>query len=264
MIYRANILVVDDDIQVCRSLANVLKDREYIVDTAFSGEEALELEAKKQYAILIVDLMMPGISGIELLNKIKKRNPDVTIILITGYPSIKTAVKSIKLGAFDYLPKPFTPDDLRDLVARALETRLTYEEIAAKMGIIEKKLVNISIPEGLFCIPDQCWVKIGQDDSVCIGIHHILIRTVKDIASIELPEKEHTVCQGEACARIIDSKGQTFRLWAPVTGKVIDVNEKIKKNFSILLHDPYEDGWVIKLEPTQLEEEIENLEKLKS
>jgi DNA-binding NtrC family response regulator len=146
MIYKANILVVDDDTTVCKSIARVLENEGYTVDMVFSGEEALEKASKNKYAVVLIDLMLPGLGGTEVLQGIKKQNPNITAIMITGYPSIKTAVESIKLSAFDYLPKPFTPDELCGMVARALERRLAYEEIAQQIGLSEEKLVEISKP----------------------------------------------------------------------------------------------------------------------
>jgi CheY-like chemotaxis protein/glycine cleavage system H lipoate-binding protein len=257
-------MVVDDDKSICKSVANVLKNEGYIVDMVFSGEEALEKVEEKKYAIIIVDIMMPGMSGIDLLKEIKKKKPDITVIMITGYPSIKTAVESIKLSAFDYIPKPFTPDELRALVARALERRQTYEEVAANLGIEEEKLVEISIPEGLYCIPEHSWAKVEKDGIVRIGIHHIFLRSIKGIQSIKFPAKNEMRYQGEACLRITDSRSQTIRLWTPVTGKITDINEKICNDFSKLVYDPYETGWLVLMEPIHLEDDIKNLTILKS
>jgi len=261
--YKANIMVVDDDISICKSVANVLRNEGYIVDMVFSGEEALEKMEEKKYAIIIVDIMMPGMSGIDLLKEIKKKKPDITVIMITGYPSIKTAVESIKLSAFDYILKPFTPDELRSLVARALERRQAYEEIAANLSIEEEKLVEISIPEGLYCIPEHSWAKVEKDGNVRIGIHHVFLKSIRDIQSIKFPEKNEMRCQGEACLRIMDSRSQTIRLWTPVTGKIKEVNEKICEDFSKLIYDPYEKGWLVLIEPIHLEEDVKNLTILK-
>jgi len=264
MKYKANILVVDDDTSLCEGVAIILRNEGYTVDTVFRPDEALKKVEEDHYAVVIADLMMPGMDGIELLQEIKRKKPDVTVIMITGYPSIKTAVKSIKLSAFDYIPKPFTPDELRSLVARALEKRHVYEEIAEKMGIEEEKLVEIAIPDGLYCIPDHSWAKPEKDGNVRIGIHHVLVRTVKDIESIDFPGKNETRYQGEVCVRIIDSRKQVLRLWTPVTGKVIEVNEEIGKNVSKLIHDPYKEGWLVLIEPLHLEEDLKNLTPLRN
>ncbi|MGD2086925.1 MAG: response regulator [Candidatus Aminicenantes bacterium] len=259
MKYKANILVVDDDKSLCEGVALVLNDEGYTADMVTSGKEALEMVNKKKYALVIVDLMMPGMDGIDLLKEVKKKRPNTTVIMITGYPSIKTAVKSIKLSAFDYIPKPFTPNELRSLVARALEERRSYEEIAEKMGIEEEKLVELPILEGLYCIPEHSWAKIEKEGNVRIGIHHVLIRTLKGIEAIEFPGKNEIRYQGEVCVRITDSHHQTVRLWTPVTCKIKEINKKVVEDFSKLIHDPYDEGWLVLGEPLSLEEDIKNL-----
>jgi len=117
---RNKILVVDDEITVCKSIRQALVCDAYEVDVAMSGEEALKKEDEKKYDVIIADLMMPGLSGIDLLKSLKAKNSAAKVILVTGYPTMKTTVQSIQIGAFDYLPKPFLPTQLRNLVARAL------------------------------------------------------------------------------------------------------------------------------------------------
>jgi len=264
MIYKANILVVDDDLAVCRSVAAVFKNEACTVDTVNNGEEALEKIDEKNYAVVIVDLMMPGKSGIEVIKELKKKKPDVTIIMITGYPSIKTAVKAIKSGAYDYIPKPFTPGELRSLVARALEKRHAYEEISGKLGIKEEKLVDISIPEGLYGIPDHSWARVEEDGKVYVGMHHAQVRNLRNIGTIEFPEKNDMKYQGEACVRFLDPQKHVLRIWAPVTGKVLSVNEELKTDISKLLQDPYGEGWLVVIQPAHLEEDLQNLVSLES
>lgn len=114
------ILVVDDEITVCKSIRSALVQENYDIDLALSGEEALQKEQVKKYDVMIVDLMMPGISGLDLLRSIKTTNPAVRVIMVTGYPTMKNTLQAMQIGAFDFLPKPFLPADLRNLVAKAL------------------------------------------------------------------------------------------------------------------------------------------------
>jgi len=118
---KKKILIVDDEITVCKSIRKALVSDEYEVDIALSGEEALSKEDDKKYDLIISDLMMPGLSGMDLLKALKTRNSLAKVIMITGYPTMKTTVQSMQIGAFDYLPKPFVPAELRDLVTRALK-----------------------------------------------------------------------------------------------------------------------------------------------
>ena len=115
------ILVVDDELTVCKSIRQVLLREDCSVDIAPSGEEALRKDAEAPYDVMIVDLMMPGLSGLDLLQALKGKNSSAKVIMITGYPTLKNTVQSVQLGAFDFLPKPFLPSDLRNVVARALE-----------------------------------------------------------------------------------------------------------------------------------------------
>jgi DNA-binding NtrC family response regulator len=119
------ILVVDDELTVCKSIRQALVQEAYEVDMARSGEEALRKEAEKHYDVLIVDLMMPGLSGMDLLKSLKAQDPNSKIIMVTGYPTMKNTVQAMQLGAFDFLPKPFLPSDLRGIVARALSGQKT-------------------------------------------------------------------------------------------------------------------------------------------
>ena len=114
------ILVVDDELTVCKSIRQVLVREDCEVDMALSGEEALGKETERPYDVMIVDLMMPGLSGMDLLKMLKARNPNARVIMVTGYPTMKNTLQAMQLGAMDFLPKPFLPTTLRNLVAAAL------------------------------------------------------------------------------------------------------------------------------------------------
>jgi DNA-binding NtrC family response regulator len=122
MSHSIRILVVDDEIPVCNSIASALGETGYEIDTALSGEEAIKKNDTHPYDLIITDLMMPGISGMDLLKALMERDTNTRVIMITGYPSAQSAVEAVKLGAVDYLPKPFTPEQLRAMVVRIVET----------------------------------------------------------------------------------------------------------------------------------------------
>ena len=120
---KSKIMIVDDEDTVCRSIKKALSREEYDIDVALSGEGALKMEKQKSYDVIIVDLMMPGINGMELLKSLKSVSPAVQVVMITGYPTMKNTLQAMQIGAFEFLPKPFLPHDLRNLVVRALEAR---------------------------------------------------------------------------------------------------------------------------------------------
>jgi len=124
----ARILVVDDEEIVIRSCLRILTGDEYAVEAVQDGLEALRKIEDGHYDIVILDIMMPKIDGLEVLRRVKETHPDVDVIMVTGLSQIDTAVRAMKLGAFDYLPKPFDPDELKLVVNRAIERRQLLQE----------------------------------------------------------------------------------------------------------------------------------------
>jgi DNA-binding NtrC family response regulator len=119
---KGRILLVDDEEIVLRSCQRILGDA-YEVDTARDGLQALGKINQDPYDVIILDIKMPKMDGIEVLRRVKEARPDIDVIMITGLHEIGTAVKAMKLGALDYLPKPFEPDELGLAVARAFDRR---------------------------------------------------------------------------------------------------------------------------------------------
>ncbi len=126
---KARILVVDDEEIVIRSCLRILgDDGDCEVEAVQDGLEALKKIDDGHYDVLILDIMMPKMDGLEVLRRVKETHPDIDVIMVTGLSQIETAVRSMKLGAFDYLPKPFDPDELKLVVKRALERRQLLQE----------------------------------------------------------------------------------------------------------------------------------------
>jgi DNA-binding NtrC family response regulator len=122
------ILIVDDEEIILQSCLRLLGDSDYELEAVRDGLEALRKIETNDYDVVILDIMMPKIDGLEVLQKVKEMHPDIDIIMITGLSQIETAVRAMKLGAFDYLPKPFDPDELKLVVQRAFERRQLQKE----------------------------------------------------------------------------------------------------------------------------------------
>jgi two-component system NtrC family response regulator len=117
------ILVVDDEEIILLSCERVLDEEGYEVHTRLGGKEALEALAAEPFDLALVDVKMPGMDGLELLRRIKVDYPHISVIMITGYSTVESAVEAMKAGATDYLPKPFTPDQLAVVVKKAVHNR---------------------------------------------------------------------------------------------------------------------------------------------
>lgn len=134
-----NILIIDDEESIRDSCTQVLKKAGYRAKAAKDGEEGLKAFKKEFFHVIFLDLKLPGIDGMEVLSRIKEENPETPVIIITGYASIESAVESMKRGAFDYLAKPFSPEELRFLTKKALESRKIYfEKISLRKELEER------------------------------------------------------------------------------------------------------------------------------
>ncbi|MBW2018810.1 MAG: sigma-54-dependent Fis family transcriptional regulator [Deltaproteobacteria bacterium] len=135
-----NILVVDDDAFMRDACEQTLSRHGHSVTLAKSGHEALGLLERWSFDLILLDLKMPDEDGLAILAKIKAQDPEAIVIIITGYGTVKTAVRAIKLGAFDFIAKPFTPDELLNLVKRVLKNRqLTIENLYLKQSLKQER-----------------------------------------------------------------------------------------------------------------------------
>ena len=157
------LLVIDDDETHREGMALLLEDEDYQVDQADSAESAMELIRRNSYDLIITDYKMKKIDGMELLKMINDYDPLLKVIMVTGYGSIEHAVEALRLGAFDYMPKPIDPVKLKEVVRRALKVQgwkqpereaipLHFGEIVGQSRPIKqvvqkiRKIANIDVP----------------------------------------------------------------------------------------------------------------------
>jgi signal transduction histidine kinase len=117
------IVVIDDDAAMRLSCRQILARMGHEVEAFGDGAQGLAAVARLTPALVVVDLKMPGLSGLEVIARLHEIDPSIVVVVITGYATIETAIEAMKAGAYDFLPKPFSPDQLRILVARGLERR---------------------------------------------------------------------------------------------------------------------------------------------
>jgi len=118
-----NILVMEDDLNVAKGLEMVLTEEGYQVNLAGTGELAMKAFQEKKFDLLVADLRLPDINGMEVIKQVKERKPDTEVIVITGYGTTATAVEAMKIGVHDFLPKPFTEDQIKNCITEALKTQ---------------------------------------------------------------------------------------------------------------------------------------------
>lgn len=136
----ARIVVIDDDFAIRLACEKILARAGYRVEAHEDGESGLAAVRERRPDLCVVDLKMPGLSGLEVVSRIRGIDPFIVIVVITGYATVETAVDAMKEGAYDFLPKPFTPDELRIIIERGLERRRL--QLEARASELERELLK--------------------------------------------------------------------------------------------------------------------------
>jgi two-component system, OmpR family, phosphate regulon sensor histidine kinase PhoR len=187
---QTNILVIDDEQIMRDGCSRILSKDSWIVLTAENGKKGLEeiQGHSESMDVVLLDLMMPGMSGMEVLDQIRGIDPNLPVIVITGYATVESAVEAMKKGAYDFIPKPFTPDQLRIVVKRALEKRSLQKEaeflrkererslrdIATEKSKI-KTIINCMGDGVLVCDRDGCMVLTNPAASRMLKTHETIL-----------------------------------------------------------------------------------------
>lgn len=253
-----NVLVVDDEQVVLDSIKKHLKKDNFTIHTALTAKIGLELLESGSMDIVLTDLMMPEIDGLEFMKEVKDRQPHTPVIMITGYATINTALQATELGAFDYIAKPFTKSELRMVLQRA-------SDLALKSGTVEENS-QAGTPEDtqkqkreLKAIGDFSWMMVQDDGSVLLGVERSFLHAIGRIQNIFLPGAGDQIRQGSVYLQIFSSDLRSHTVLSPLSGKVLEVNEKVLANPASTLEDPYGDGWLIRLKPSRFDLEIKQL-----
>ncbi len=165
------ILIVDDEPSVRTSLGEWFQEDGFQVETAEDGEAALRAMDKGPYDIVLLDLKMPGMDGIAVQKRVREIDPEATIIILTAYASVQTAVEALKLGAFDYVTKPVDPDELSNLVRNALRTRALAEEnvrLKEKVSELTQSAPILAASPGMEHVLEMIRTVAETDSSVVI------------------------------------------------------------------------------------------------
>ena len=263
---KARILAVDDEKTVLDSFRKMLVFAGYSIDTVENGSEVLGLIRKNDYDFVFTDLKMPGMDGVEVTKAVKHLRPDIDVIVITGYASIETAVETVKLGAVDYIQKPFTEDELLEFVKNALirrqdklEKQMRHKIRLIKAGTRESKSrFELNVPAGVFVSPQHAWAKIELDGTVRVGLDDLIRKLFARIDNVELPETGQKVNKGET---LFSLKYGNFSLKipSPLSGTVISINSEQAEHPEWLAIKPFELSWMCGLEPSDFAGELPGL-----
>lgn len=120
---RPHVLLVEDELSVAKGLAMVMREDGYDVDVADTGQGALDKFKQGEFDLMVADLRLPDMDGMDVIQRVREKKPKTNVVIITGYPSVSSAVQAVKMGVSDYLRKPFTEDEFKAAVQSALKAR---------------------------------------------------------------------------------------------------------------------------------------------
>jgi len=250
---KPRVLVIDDEPVVLDSARRILGAEGFPVLVAADGESALRALQAEPLDIAIADLMLPGISGIEFMEEAQRRDPNLVVIITTGYSTVENGVASLRKGAFDFLPKPFTFDELLGPVERARRY----------LGLPLAERVQLPAADAGDCytLGTQSFARVGDDGTAVLGLTRLFLRTIDRIAGIELPEVGSELRQGGRLVRCATADELRHDVWSPLTGRVLALNDVLAQRPELSPEAPQPQRWLLRLLPADLEKELPNLSR---
>lgn len=261
------LLVVDDEEVVCQSCIRIFGDQGYHVEARTDSREGLQLalDPEQDFKAILLDVRMPELDGIDFLQELKRINPDVPVIVITGFSESLSETEAKRLGAVGYIPKPFTPDEITKAVLRST---LNFRVLphgpsgdAADHSENHSETMIVSDSEefdGYFFYGDA-WAKIESPDLVATGV--FLPRGKgEQIIDVELPEIGQRVYRGLPLARLTVFGQPPRTIPSPITGEVMAVSTCLVGQTPEDWNDPCHAGWIATICPDRLHEELRRSE----
>ena len=246
------VLIIDDEEIVHASVGRILSRGGFETDAVYSAQDGLDRLEQTSYSLVITDLMMPLMNGIELLQAMREREIQTPVIMITGYPTISTALQAMRLGAMDYLAKPFTRKELLSPVKRAL--RVEAKEPVAKNG--SSLDAAHLLPGAEIYLPHHSWARYRQDGVFEVGVEETFLAAVGgDLVSASCPDEQVMADQGVIGICLTTAEGEEHGVAMPLSGEVVQVNRD-----ALATPGKIELGtWLVCVLPAQLAEEVGNL-----
>ncbi len=214
--------------------------------------------AGTSFDVVVTDLMMPGMDGLELMQHLHNTGNEARVIMLTGYPTVQTALKANRLGAFEYVTKPFTRQELLSVVFGALRRGTTEAEAVGSSPLSAEQA------EKTYFIREHSWARLEPDGSARIGMARAFASTVGIAVDLEFPSEGDLVEQGRMFVVVRADDGVEHHLHSPLSGKVLEINKTAMENAALALQDPEGEGWLLRLGPQNLKREVENLELAQS
>ena len=256
----SDILVVDDEQVIVDAVIKICSLENYSVDAALNVKTAIEKISKNYYPIVICDIMMPDGDGFHILDELRRKNINTALIMMTGYSTVENAVNSLYKGAIDFIPKPFTVDELLSSVTRA--TNYQHIKDKQKQALNSKnkdEILYVTCPAKYLRLGYSSWIYQEREGSVLFGVCDLFIKTIDSIQEIEFQHVDTEISQGICCSSFKCDNERIHKILSPISGRIVEINERIKSNPSMVEKDPYFEGWIYRVIPANIDYEIKYL-----
>ena len=255
-----DILIIDDEQVVVDAVVKICSAEQLTVDSAIDARVALKKLDKNRYRLIICDIMMPELDGFQFLEKLTNVRVDTPVIMTTGYSTVENAVKSLQIGAVDFIPKPFTADELMSSVHRGLRLAAIPQMLVGSQGDIRVgSIPYVPCPTKYFRLGGLSWAVLDHAGSALVGATDLFLKTVESVGEIELFALDDEIVQGSSCAKIKSKDGLVHQMLASVSGRIIERNDLLVADPTIIERDPYFEGWLYRVIPSDIDYEFKHL-----
>jgi len=242
---KGRILVLDDDPIVTLSCKRILGAEGYSISTVEKGEDALNKLAKEDFDLLISDVRLPDINGMEVLKESRILKPKTDVVIITGYPTLDDAKESTRLGALEYIEKPFTPDFMLNAAKKVFDTRGWI----LRQAFIDDFRDSVSPVKDnenpVIFYKDGTWAKPYKNGLWEIGCDLRYWMLSGNLMYVEFIKNLERFVAGQSFARIYSSGGKSSDLLSPMNGELKEINMKANDVMCALIKDHLSEGWLL-------------------
>ena len=257
---KAKILLIDDEQVILDAVSKIASLERWEVDTVLNVNDGLDKLKSNKYTLILSDIMMPDKDGFQLLDELYSQKINIPVILITGYSTVENAVKSLYNGAIDFIPKPFTYEEITGSICRGLEYNKIQKRIvdAEKSGK-DESIIFVTCPAKYYRLGYMSWMNLEKEGSARIGVTNLFLETIDDIIKIDLLEIDDLMIQGSSCAKFETDDDLIHTCLAPLGGRIVERNEKIISDPSLIEKDPFFEGWLYRIIPSDIEYDMKYL-----
>jgi DNA-binding response OmpR family regulator len=252
-----DILVIEDEPMVTQAVAKICEEEGLSVTAVDQAVQGLNRLEEDGFRLVLCDIMMQGMDGFQLLHALNERGIQTPVVMMTGYSTMENAVRSLASGAVDYIPKPFTAEELLTVIRRSLRCgELLARAEAARVGR-DDSLGFVPCPADYHRLGYVSWVLMEDEGTARLGVSDLFLKAAEGIRALELAEPKEVLVQGVPCAVLRSPDGAAHEIMCPMGGKILEVNEGALADPALVEKDPYFRGWLYRILPSNPESNLQ-------